>query len=101
LTQLTHQTFPYLEHLRINHMHISLINHNADLCRKVFSNIFPRLITCYLFQWEKIMNIQGWTYSLVRSLTRKSIRKSANHCLNALCVATSFNFGRATIENAF
>ena len=68
LNQLNHQTFPYLEHLRINHMHISLINRNADLCRKIFSNIFPRLASCYLFQWEKITNIQGWTYSSLRVL---------------------------------
>ncbi len=39
-------------------------------------------------------------HDMVRSLTEKSIRKSANRCLNALCVVTSLNFERATMENA-
>jgi hypothetical protein len=63
LAQLNHDTLPCLEHLCVNHMHISLLNRIPDLCDKIFSDIFPNLQSSYLCQWETITNSQGWRQS--------------------------------------
>jgi hypothetical protein len=61
LNQLNNQTLPYLKHLRINHMHISVLNRISDVCEKIFSNTFSNLESCYLFEWGTITKIQNWT----------------------------------------
>ena len=64
LVQLNGDTLPHLAHLCMNHMHISVLNRIPELCDKIFSNDFPNLKSCYLFQWWTITRTQGWTQSL-------------------------------------
>jgi hypothetical protein len=63
LAQLNGNTLPHLKHLCVNHMHISVLNRIPDLCDKIFSNHFPNLKSCYLFEWWTIIKIQTWTQS--------------------------------------
>ena len=50
LAQLNGNILPHLEHLCVNHMHISVLNLIPDLCDKIFSNNFPKLKSCYLLE---------------------------------------------------
>ncbi|CAF0742918.1 unnamed protein product [Adineta ricciae] len=63
LSQLNHLTFPQLQHLYINHMHISVLNHIPNLCQKTFSNGFPNLQSCHLFEWGTLVKTFTWTLS--------------------------------------
>ncbi|CAF1118207.1 unnamed protein product [Rotaria sordida] len=57
-TQLTSDVMPYLEHLSIsvaNHLTIGI------LLEKIFSNYFPKLISCELLKIRTAKTIQNWT----------------------------------------
>lgn len=64
LAQLNNEMLPCLKHLRINHMHVSVLDRIPELCKKIFSNTFPNLVTCYLFEWSIIPKFQECTQLL-------------------------------------
>jgi hypothetical protein len=50
LKQIVFTSLPYLEHLSIGYEHFLYSHYIPDLCQKIFSNDFPQLKSCYLFE---------------------------------------------------
>jgi len=50
LKQIVFTPLPYLEHLSIGYEHFLFSYYISDLCEKIFSNNFPCLTSCYLFE---------------------------------------------------
>ena len=83
LEQLKPNILPDLEDLSVTYM---FNMYEMDLLRdRIFSNAFPRLQSCELFDEKNLMTIHNWTQSpsitilkiqLINSLTYKSIRSA-------------------------
>lgn len=50
LQQILYHSLPYLEHLTIGYEHFLFSSYISDICEKIFSNTFPHLKSCYLFE---------------------------------------------------
>jgi len=50
LQQILFNSFPYLEHLTIGYEHFLFSYYIPEICEKIFSNKFPHLTSCYLFE---------------------------------------------------
>ncbi|CAF3901417.1 unnamed protein product [Adineta steineri] len=61
LAQLISSSSLHLEHLSVNHMHVSVLNYIPNLCDKVFSNGFSKLKSCHLLEWGTIVKNSQWT----------------------------------------
>ncbi|CAF0912128.1 unnamed protein product [Adineta steineri] len=56
LKQIVFSTLPYLEHLTIGYEHYLYIDYIPEICQKIFSNGFPCLKSCSLFE-PRILDI--------------------------------------------
>lgn len=50
LKQILFNSLPYLEHITIGYEHFLFTYYITDICEKIFSNHFPHLTSCYLFE---------------------------------------------------
>ena len=85
INQINNHLLPSLEHFRINHIHSSLTYRIPHLCQTIFSNRFPRLISCYLFQWGTISQTSSWTYSSLKILKVGSIDLFTYQTILSIC----------------
>lgn len=88
---------PSLEHFRLNHIHSSLTYRIPRLCEKIFTDRFPRLISCYLFQWGSISPTTSWTFSVLKILKIGSIDLFTYKTILSIC-PNLFSLQCATIR---
>ncbi|CAF3017199.1 unnamed protein product [Rotaria sp. Silwood2] len=64
--QLNHYSLPHIEHLSIAHKFLTSTIQSLiiDLYPRIFSNYFPNLKSCNLFEMKVEMPIQNWQQSL-------------------------------------
>lgn len=85
INQMTNDLLPSLEHFRINHIHSSLIHRIPHLCQMIFCNQYPRLISCYLFQWGTISQTSSWIYSSLKIFKIGSIDLITYQTILSIC----------------
>jgi hypothetical protein len=74
LQQAVVNSLPHLEHLSIGYEHFLFSNYIPDLCLKIFSNKFPRLTSCYLYEPRILEIIPNLTQSIqIRRLKMDNI----------------------------
>ncbi len=86
LKELVINDLPYLEHLSIGYEHFLFSSYLSDLCEKIFSQNFPRLTSCYLFEPRILEIIPDLTQSIsIRILKMDNIDVFIYKDLLSLC----------------
>ncbi|CAF1033968.1 unnamed protein product [Rotaria sp. Silwood1] len=85
IKQLDNHILPYLKHLSIQNMHLSLSTDLPDICNKIFSNDSSHLQSCFLSnktiikrtqQWMQMPSLRVLKVGLINLLAYKAILSS-------------------------